>query len=55
MERACFACHRTENGPEQLGPNLNGIGTRLSHAEILEEIVEPNKHIKPGMVGVSLL
>ena len=41
------------NGPELLGPNLNGIASRLTREEILEEIVEPNKRIKPGLAGVK--
>jgi putative heme-binding domain-containing protein len=52
-QRACSACHGTMNGPELLGPNLNGIASRLTREEILEEIVEPNKRIKPGLAGVK--
>jgi putative heme-binding domain-containing protein len=53
-QRACSACHGTANGTELLGPNLNGIASRLSREEILEEIMEPNKRIKPGLSGVKI-
>lgn len=53
-QRACAACHETGNGPERLGPNLAGLGSRLSRAEILEDITEPSKRIKPSLAAVKI-
>lgn len=51
---ACLACHRTSTGDELLGPTLSGITERLSREEILEEIMEPSKRIKPSMAGLKV-
>ena len=53
-QRACSACHGVK-GPELLGPNLEGIGTRLSREEILEDIQFPSKVIKPSMGAVRVV
>jgi putative heme-binding domain-containing protein len=52
--QACLACHATGEEPELLGPNLKGIGNRLSREEILEEIEFPSKRIKPSMGAVRI-
>lgn len=48
-ERACSACHGTGNGAELLGPDLAGIGNTHSRQEIMEDILQPSKIIKPSM------
>jgi putative heme-binding domain-containing protein len=53
-EQACLACHAVDGKSELLGPNLNGIGSRLSREEILEEIKTPSKIIKPSMGGMRI-
>jgi putative heme-binding domain-containing protein len=53
-ERACSACHGTTGGTELLGPNLNGVGKRLSREDILEEIESPSEIIKPSMGAVRI-
>lgn len=53
-ERACSACHTTNDGEELLGPNLNGIGRKLSREEILGEIESPSKIINPSMGAVRI-
>ena len=53
-QRACSACHETGGGTERLGPTLAGIGHRLTRAEILEDINEPSKRIKPSLAGVKI-
>jgi len=52
--RACSACHGATS-TELLGPNLNGIGKRLSRQEILEDIEFPSRVIKPSMGAVRVL
>ncbi|WP_304517288.1 PQQ-dependent sugar dehydrogenase [Cecembia rubra] len=51
---ACLACHATDGVTELLGPNLKDIGLKLSREEILNEINEPSKIIKPSMVGLKV-
>jgi putative heme-binding domain-containing protein len=52
---ACLACHSTgKDEDELLGPTLSGISERLSREELLEEIMEPSKRIKPGMAGLKV-
>lgn len=53
-EQACSACHAVESRTELLGPNLNGIGNRLSREDILEEINFPSKIIKPSMGALRI-
>lgn len=53
-QRACAACHATSPNTERLGPSLRGIASRLSREEILEEIEEPHKRIKPSLAGIKI-
>ncbi|MGZ5221226.1 MAG: c-type cytochrome, partial [Chitinophagaceae bacterium] len=48
-QKACLACHATDGSSELLGPNLIGVGSRLTREEILEEIEYPSRIIKPSM------
>ena len=52
-ESGCSACHAVE-GAELLGPNLKGVGSRLSREDIIEEIVNPSKIIKASMGGMRI-
>ncbi len=52
--RACAACHATDESEELIGPNLNGIGARMSREEILEEIEFPSRRIKPSMIAMRI-
>jgi len=53
-QRACAACHAI-SGQELLGPNLGGVGTRLSREDILQEIEFPSKIIKPSMGAMRVI
>ncbi len=53
-EQACSACHGTTGGEELIGPNLNGIASRLSRENILEDIQYPSKIIKPSMGAMKI-
>jgi quinoprotein glucose dehydrogenase len=48
-EVSCLRCHQTgkQEGP-QVGPNLSGIGQRLTRLQLLEEIAAPNRNIAAG-------
>jgi putative heme-binding domain-containing protein len=37
-----------------IGPNLKGSGKEFSQEEFLEEINEPSKRIKPGMIATLI-
>jgi len=55
-ETECMRCHRIEWGEGgQVGPDLRGLGKRLSRVEILESICEPNRRIARGYEGVILV
>jgi len=53
-ERACLGCHQVDGVTELLGPNLNGIGKRMSRDEIMEEIMKPSERIKPSMMATRI-
>lgn len=52
-ETECMRCHRIASGKEeaeggQVGPSLVDVGRRLTRLELLEAIVDPNRHIARG-------
>jgi quinoprotein glucose dehydrogenase len=48
-ETSCLRCHKTEwDEGGDVGPDLRGIGKRLSRLQILESILQPNRHVDPG-------
>jgi putative heme-binding domain-containing protein len=52
--RACSACHSVDGKTELLGPDLKGLGTKLSREDILLEIEKPSEIIKPSMAGMRV-
>ncbi|MCC7420883.1 MAG: PQQ-dependent sugar dehydrogenase [Planctomycetaceae bacterium] len=48
---SCRNCHRVEGKGGEIGPDLTGIGRRLSKAKILEGILEPSRTIAPKFVA----
>ncbi len=44
----CVKCHRVDGKGGAVGPDLAGIGSKLSREEILESIADPNKTIAKG-------
>lgn len=52
-ETECMRCHRIATDHEepeggQVGPSLVDVATRLTRLELLESIVDPNRHIARG-------
>jgi quinoprotein glucose dehydrogenase len=46
---ACLRCHKMHGvGGGQVGPDLDGVGKRLTREQILEAIVFPNAQMTPG-------
>ena len=55
----CLRCHKVPGAGGELtggevGPELSGVGVRLSRADLLESIVNPNKKIAQGFESVVL-
>jgi len=46
----CIHCHRIGQAGKEIGPDLTTIGKKLSHAQLLESILEPSKTIDPKYV-----
>ena len=50
----CTKCHRVGNAGGNVGPNLTGIGGRLSTARIIESLLEPSRTVAPNYRVVNL-
>jgi len=49
VELSCTRCHAWwANAAERVGPDLFGVGQRLTRLQILESIAAPNRRITPG-------
>jgi uncharacterized repeat protein (TIGR03806 family) len=46
-ELGCGQCHRFQSSGGGVGPDLDGIGTRSSAAELLESIIDPSRKVAP--------
>jgi quinoprotein glucose dehydrogenase len=44
----CLRCHKIDNNGGIVGPDLTGVGKRLSREELLESILLPNNRISKG-------
>jgi putative heme-binding domain-containing protein len=44
----CSQCHQIENEGGQVGPDLTGVGSRLSPARMIESILEPSRTVAPN-------
>ena len=53
----CAKCHRIGNEGGSVGPELTGVGDRLSVARIIESMLEPSRTVAPNyrMVSVELV
>lgn len=47
-EYGCASCHDLGGSGADLGPSLYGIGKRMSRAEVIESIIDPNAVIAEG-------
>jgi putative heme-binding domain-containing protein len=50
----CSKCHALENAGQQIGPSLAGVATRLTRAELLESMLDPQAKVAPGY-GIQIL
>ena len=53
-ELACLGCHAVDGVTDLLGPNLKDAGKRFNRSELLDEIVNPSRIIKPSMMAVRV-
>jgi HEAT repeat protein len=44
----CTRCHVMGEGESTVGPNLNGIGARLSRSQLREALLDPGARLAPG-------
>lgn len=47
-ENACVGCHAIDGAGPPIGPPFDGIGSRLSAAQIRESILDPNATVSEG-------
>ncbi len=55
----CIRCHKVKSAGGELtggevGPELSGVGARLSRGDLLESVLNPNKQIAQGFESVVL-
>ncbi len=50
----CTRCHVIRGEGTNVGPQLGGIGSKLSREQILQALIEPGARLAPGFGSVSL-
>ena len=50
----CIKCHRIEHEGGQVGPELTGVGSRLSTARLIESILDPSRTVAPNYRAVTI-
>jgi putative heme-binding domain-containing protein len=50
----CIRCHAVGGDGTNVGPDLAGIGDKLTRRQLLESLVAPNARIAPGYGSVTL-
>ncbi|MEX0771325.1 MAG: HEAT repeat domain-containing protein [Balneolaceae bacterium] len=50
----CVRCHAVDGRGADVGPDLAGIGSRLSREELLLSLVDPSAQLSPGFSVMSL-
>ncbi|PQO26391.1 cytochrome C [Blastopirellula marina] len=53
--QTCVSCHVSQNGKPTVGPDLKGVGKRLSRERIVESILDPSAEIAKGYETWSVL
>ncbi len=55
-EVTCLRCHALDEGQGAgVGPDLHGVGKRLTTRQICQAIVDPNARVSPGFESVLLI
>ena len=50
----CVRCHAVGDYGGNAGPNLSGVGSRMTRMELLQSLIEPSAALAPGFGFVSL-
>ena len=50
---ACLQCHKIKDNGGIQGPALDGVGKRLTRAQVLESIYNPNAVVAAGFASVT--
>ena len=50
----CATCHKAGGQGGEVGPDLTGVGKRLSKRQILESILDPSKDIDPKFAAYTV-
>jgi quinoprotein glucose dehydrogenase len=50
----CVRCHAVGNQGSDVGPNLQGVASRLTREQLLQSLLEPNAVVTPGFGTVSV-
>jgi putative membrane-bound dehydrogenase-like protein len=51
----CFKCHSLDASQNAFGPNLSGVGLRVSHRHLVQSIIEPSAVITEGFTMQTVL
>ena len=51
----CIKCHRTNQGPQPIAPDLSRIDAETTDAQLVESILLPSKVIRKGFESVQVL
>lgn len=52
---ACQGCHAVAGGGPLVGPDLEGLGVSSPVDYIVESLVDPNKRVREGYAGVTII
>ncbi|MCE9632014.1 MAG: HEAT repeat domain-containing protein [Planctomycetia bacterium] len=55
FRRVCVACHKIYGEGADLGPDMNGVGKRLSAYKLVESIIDPNADVADQYLSTSVL
>lgn len=54
--RSCVACHRVGSSDgRDFGPNMAGVGTRLTRYKLIESIIDPNAEVNEKYLSTTIL
>ena len=55
FKRLCGARHKVGGEGIEFGPDLTGVATRLSRAELIESVISPNAKMDPKFQTVNIM
>ena len=55
FRRVCINCHKVFDEGADFGPDMTGVGTRLSPYKLVESIIDPNADVAEKYLSTSIL